>query len=85
MGISASDTNFVPLMNFQSKKAAITSGMSLQSKSVPFPILTVSMLSGSTYRYEETKSLVDQPPFVKTEKPPVKRMTRHMNSATGDV
>lgn len=35
-------------------------------------------------RYDDTKVLVDHPPFVNTENPPVKRIVRHMNSASGD-
>src|SRR5690242_3147649 len=50
-------------MNFHSKNAALTSGIS---------------------RYEDTKLLVDHPPFVKTSNPPVNRMVRHMTSASGE-
>lgn len=62
-GTSARSTNFVFLMSFQSRNAAMTSGMS---------------------RYDDTKLLVDHPPLVKFENPPVSRIVRHMNSATGD-
>ena len=35
-------------------------------------------------RYDDTKLVVDQPPFVNTENPPVNRIVMHMNSASGD-